>query len=225
MYKLFRRAIQFHPFGQRVLKRIMTLARCVVVASIPGPPSWLITWLWYRNVFVKHRHFHEMDNALTGEALGAFIFLFMFFATLIMSTSWREYKLIRAASKEGDIATIMVYRFERVSPLVYTFLIVVAGIVLFGFMGLNYSDAGFGIYTVNSFSYILILYFFVLAEIDNPFSGFWYIRSISPEILRIDARKYLEHLRIKRFDEWRRDLPTDHLREILAVCAEEEEDD
>ena len=225
MYKLFRRATQFHPFGQRVSKRMMTLARCLVVALIPAPPSWLITWLWYRNVFARHWHFRETDYALIGQPLGAFFFLFMFYATVVFSSSWREYKLVRIASKQGDIPTIMVYRFERVSPLVYTFLIVLAGIVLFGFMWLNYSDAWFGIYTVNAFSYMVLLYFFVLVEIDNPFSGFWFIRSISLEVLKIDARKYLEHLRRRRFDEWRRGLPTDHLSEILANCAEEEEDD
>jgi hypothetical protein len=172
MFKLFRRAIKFHPFGQRVRKRIMTLIRCLVVALIPGLPSWLITWLWYRIVFAHHWHFCEKDNAITEGGIGAFVLLFTIFGTLILSISWKEYKAVRIASKLGDIETIMVYRFERVSPLVYTFLLVVAGIIMFGFMGLDYSDVRFGTYAVSALSYVLVLFFFVLVEIDNPFSGF-----------------------------------------------------
>jgi len=202
----------------------MTLAKCLLAVLIPGPPSWLITWLWYYNVYKKGFHFLEPDLTVIVDVVGPLVMLWAMIAAMVLVSSWREYKVVRVASKLGDIPTIMVYRFERVSPLVYTFLLVFAGIILFAFMGLNFRDAWFGIYTVSAFSYVFILYFFMLVEIDNPFSGFWFIRSMRPEWLRIDARKYLERLRKNRFEEWAKGLPLDHRQEILVACAEDQEE-
>ena len=86
-------------------------------------------------------------------------------------------------------------------------------VVTLGFMSLKYPTWQSGAIIVGGTAYLLGLIFWFVVEFDDPCHGLWYIKSIDPEWLEEDPKKWRAAYR-----KWRREKEA---AERIVVVAEE----
>jgi hypothetical protein len=121
-------------------------------------------------------------------------------AAIIISTVWTEYKAMRVAVKKYDFETFIDLKDEEMSPLVHVLMLVLSSFILMAFMGLKYPNAISGLMLISSTSYLFLLMFFVVREIDDPCSGIWVIKDIDPQWLKVDAKEW-RNIRVREARE------------------------
>ncbi len=177
----------------RLKKFIEQVIKTICVLSIPLPMVILAFGMWWLFFFSRSWHFSASTQEIVMFGwLPLFGILYSILMIAVFGTVWKEYKTIRNAVKDFDINTFMNLRDERMSPLIYTLSMTFSSAITLAFMGFRYHNFLSGALIMGSASYLLYLLFFVIIEIDNPCSGFWYIKSIPAEWLKIDPKKWRE---------------------------------
>jgi hypothetical protein len=178
---------------------IKTLFKCLKMLLYPIPAVIIILTIWYFFFYSFNVYFRNDDTtlAIISVWISVFGILYGLLAATIFNTVWTEYKTMRLAVKRRDLDMFMELRDEEMSPLVHTMLIVLSGSVLLAFMILPYQSLLGGLLFVGSTSYLFILIFFIVLEIDDPCSGTWLIQSTPKEWLLIDVKTY----RLEQFNK------------------------
>ncbi len=162
-----------------------------MLLSLPIPFTVVISLIWYHFLYKNDIHFNDkLESIVTAAWIPTFGILYSLLAAIIISTVWTEYKAMRVAVKKYDFETFIDLQDEEMSPLVHILMLVLSGSILAAFMGFKYPDVISGMMLISSTSYLFLLMFFVVREIDDPCSGIWIIKSIHPEWLKIEAKEW-----------------------------------
>lgn len=191
------------PFSYRLRKTIELGLKSIIMMIIPVVPALIMVALWYFQFYSKGISFDEnMENIVAAAWIPTFGLLYCLLSAVVFNTVWIEYKTIRTAVKRYDIETFVDLKDEDISPLIYTLIFICSLSIIGGFMSLKYHNPFWGGVVVGSTTYLLSLVFFVIREMDDPCGGFWFIKNIHPEWLKIDVRAW----RNNRHEKPRKDL-------------------
>ena len=186
-----------------------TVIKSAVLLSMPLIASAIVCVIWYFVLFRHHIHFEDGVREIAIAAwIPIFGILYGLLAAIVLSTVWSEYKSMRMATKNYEIAIFMSLRDEDMSPLIHVMMAVLSSAVLLAFMGLDYPDRLSGFIFVGSTAYLFTLIVLVVMEIDNPCSGIWFIKDIPEEWLAINAKEWrreeYEAVRIARCEKMKK---------------------
>lgn len=177
---------------ERWAKRFVIVLKCMLMVAAPMLVVPFVAAFWYYFIYTDGWHFSgKMENIVTTALFASQLILFGMMVTfLALDPVCREYKRIRFAVKKGDIDTFMLLRDESLSPVVHTLIFVFSVVMLGTMMAIEYPSATAGLICVCTLTYLLVLTFIVVVEIDNPCSGLWYIKDIPEEWLKKDVEEY-----------------------------------
>ncbi len=188
---IFRKKRHHKSFKERLNNKLETIFKSTLLLVWPTFFAALVACGWYFFLFKHDIHFNDGVNDIIATAwVGVFGILYSLLATMALNTVWSEYKSIRTAVKRGDLDTFVDLKDEELSPLMYVLVSVVSIAVLGGFVFLKYPDAISGGIIVYGVSFLLILLLLVVAEIDDPCAGLWFIKNIPDEWLKVDPREF-----------------------------------
>ncbi|HTY39868.1 MAG TPA: hypothetical protein VMC43_02155 [Candidatus Paceibacterota bacterium] len=191
--KLFQRESQFFELSKpsRWRKHFEILVRCALMLLFPVPFAAASLAFWYFAFYQRGIHFMDgAEGIATAAWIPTFGILYALVAATVLESVWEEYKTMRTAIKKYDFNTFADLRDEEVSPLIHTTMFVLSAAVLGGFMGLKYPDFTSGAFCVTTTAYLIALIFFVIVEIDNPFSGLWFIKNVHDGWLETDVKEW-----------------------------------
>jgi len=189
MFKLFKKGVNFKGVKTGCVKCWEITAKTVCILFIPIPIMVPVFAAWYLIFLKNHAHFSDgMEGIVTAAWIPVFGILYSLLAVIEITTVWTEYKTIRTAVKQYDIDKFMELRDEEMSPLLHIIVVTFSVFLLTGFMALNYPSFRDGTIVVMSTAYLLTLILAIIIEIDNPCSGFWFIKSITEEWLKINPK-------------------------------------
>ena len=178
-------------------KKLIMIARCLQMLYKPIPAVIASCLFWYF-VFYRNEIFFKETGEIVVNWISIFGILYGLLAAVVLSTVWGEYKMMRTAVKRYDFDTFADLRDEEISPLIHTLMFVLSGTILIAFMSLSYVTFSSGVIFIASTTYLFVLMFLVVYEIDDPCAGTWYIRNIPKEWLEVDVKKFREEERYKK---------------------------
>ncbi len=180
-----------------------TIWKCLLLCVWPILIAIGISLAWYRWIYKTEFHFGEkLEGIITAAWIPEFGILYSLLVAIAINTVWMEYKSIRTAVKRYDLETFIDLVDEDLSPLVHTMVLVASFAVLAGFLFLKYPDPWSGGILVFGVTFLLVLMYAMILEIDDPCAGLWFIKSIPQEWLKIDVKDY----RNKRCEKARTDF-------------------
>ncbi len=190
---IFRKSHSYLKRWPKLQKAIELTIKTIFVLLIPLIFSIISILIW---IFVFYRQNIHLDNGMETIIIDAWIpmfgILYSLLMAIVLTTVWNEYKAMRLAVKKWDTDTFMNLRDEEMSPLVLAMVLVFLLALLLAFMVLHYPTQLYGAILVGSTTYLLSLILFVIIEIDNPCSGFWFIKSIPEAWLTINPKVWRE---------------------------------
>lgn len=172
-------------------KVVETAAKLFLLLLLPLPAAAFACVVWYVAFFRNGLHFHDdLEDNVILSWISIFGILYSLLAAVIIGAVFEEYKRIRMAIKCRDIATFMSLRDEDISPIIHSIMTVLALGVLGTFMGLTYPDAISGAGVIGATTYIFALLYWVIREVDDPFSGLWFIKHVPDGWLDEDPKEW-----------------------------------
>lgn len=185
---------------ESLCSKLETVKKSLTLLFFPAPFVVLISLFWYYFLYKNNIHFNDnLDYVVITILVSFFGLLYSLLAQSIISAVWNEYKAMRLAVKKYDFETFINLRDEEMSPLMHVLMLILFVFILSVFMGFQYPNIISGIIIISATSYLFLLMFFVVREIDDPCSGTWIIKSIPPEWLLIDAKEWRkEHIKKER---------------------------
>src|SRR5690348_11375409 len=184
-------------FCESIKKKIAMVIKCIQMLYRPIPAVIVACLFWYI-FFYKNKLFLSDGGEIIVTWISLFGVLYGLLAAVVLTTVWNEYKMMRTAVKRYDFDTFADLRDEEISPLVHTLMFVLSGMILLAFMCQNFVSLYIGLLFIGSTTYLFILLFLVIYEIDDPCAGTWYIKNIPKEWLDIDVKKFREEERYKK---------------------------
>ncbi len=181
----------------KIHRTIVMIAKCLWMLFRPIPAVIAACLLWYF-VFFRNNLYSSENLEIIMIWISVFGILYGLIEAVILTTVWNEYKTMRIAVKRYDFDTFVDLRDEEISPLVHTLTFVLSGAILLAFMCLKYVSLQSGLLFIGSTTYLFVLIFFVIYEIDDPCAGLWYIRNIPKEWLEIDVKKFRHEERYQK---------------------------
>ncbi|MBU6371014.1 MAG: hypothetical protein KGH93_02160 [Patescibacteria group bacterium] len=178
-------------------KTLVVVLKCIWMLGKPFPAVGAACALWYYVFFVNGLYI-SVNIEIIMIWISTFGILYGLMEAVILTTVWSEYKQMRTAVKRYDFDTFADLRDEEVSPLVHTLTFVLSGAILLAFMCLPYASVQSGFLLIGSTTYLFVLVFLVIYEIDDPCTGLWYIRSIPKEWLEVDVKKFRHEERYQK---------------------------
>jgi hypothetical protein len=181
----------------RLKKTIVMVLKCLWMLLEPIPAVVIACTMWYF-IFFKNNLYISENIEFIMIWTSMFAIFYGLLEAVVLTTVWNEYKTMRTAVKRYDFDTFVDLRDEEISPLVHTLTLVLSGAILLVFMCLKYVSLQSRLLFIGSTSYLFVLIFLVIYEIDDPCSGLWYIRSIPKEWLEIDVKKFRKEERYQK---------------------------
>lgn len=146
-----------------------------------------------RYVFVAHQwqiHDRGVDLLIFGLVQGIIGIIYAVLLGLTLNTVWPEYKMIRVAVRTRDLKTFVLYCDENVPPLMHLCMGTLASFLIICFMIVDCGNVFAGYFCVAVSGFVTSMAFFVIHELDRPFSGLWVISGIDPEWFKINPRQW-----------------------------------
>ena len=152
----------------------------------------VLGWVGYR-LLLGSLDSLKADEAIMAGAIVPIIGIgYVIFAGLVASTVWGEWKGIVAAIDAKDEEAFIRLKDQRLSPHVKLLVGVFSGLLLFPiFSLLPYKAIATGGFANFAITFILLIYWEVINDLDDYFSGVWNIDITKlPEVWR---EKYFNH--------------------------------
>ena len=166
--------------------------KCLWIMFAPVLPALVITKFWYQSFFLEGLYFSNDHIGGVETFILTVGVIYALQLTLMLNTVWEKYRIIRLAVKQNDFETFADYADEELTPLMHTLIGSVSLFLLVGFFVLPYPSASTGAIVVSAISYLLIQFFMVTREMDNPLGGIWFIQHIPDHWLKVNVKKYRE---------------------------------
>jgi len=218
MLDIYRRDVKQPQTRSRVEKYGELAIKGIILFAIPLPFAAFFTWVWYHWIFSRGLYFNgEMETIITCAWIPMLAIWYGLVTTRVLDTVWTEYKAMRAAAKRGTRGVISFVRLrdERVSALIHAVICALSVVILVAFMVIKYPGVWGGVCAIASTSYLLVLVFIIIKEIDNPCGGLWFIRRIPPLWLGINTRRF--HYRVAKLTQ-KQQQDVKLLEKIIKKC-------
>ena len=170
---------QFFPkYLLKHLKHVWMLLKPAVAGVI-------LVWIW-QELRKYGIEFPPTDEIPISSALLTVGVAYGIMAALILDTVWQEYKTVGLCVRQDDLERFLESRDERIPATIHLLL----GTMSFFLEGLimltHYDNIWAGRACVFLVAFVLVLYFEVATELDDPFRGVWYVERVPEEWLEID---------------------------------------
>jgi hypothetical protein len=149
--------------------------------------SVFISCMWYVLLFRNDIHFSEGDGSAFTDAVIPVIAAFhAILAGFVVNKVWNEYTRICVCCKKMDRDGFKEIVGNRIPVAIHMLLGSMAIIIELLVMLLNYERADAGCAMTFSVAFVLILYWEVAINLDDPRKGVWYVQRIPPQWLEPD---------------------------------------
>ena len=172
-------------------RRVDSFFRHFFLMAQPFSFALVAAYIWDNGIYKNGIHLSKEDEGpiLTGVFLLLSVTYGVITATMFSSV-WDKYKSVVEAVLKKDKDTFMLYRDERL-PIIVHLLILSFSIPLLSFcLFVEYKDILSGYCSVFSSSFVLSLYFVVIAELQNPSKAPWLAERIPHDWLHDDVDKH-----------------------------------
>ena len=153
---------------RRLLKELRLFVR-PILASV------LLSTLWYHYLFLPGISYIDADESIFTDAIIPGIIAFhAIVAGFVLNKVWTEYTLVQRCLKTGDKRAFQAIKDDRI-PLSVHFLLGSFACLIQGLVSvLHYETAMSGFAATFSISFVLVIYWEVAINLDNPRKAVWY---------------------------------------------------
>ncbi|OGY89587.1 MAG: hypothetical protein A2677_03995 [Candidatus Komeilibacteria bacterium RIFCSPHIGHO2_01_FULL_52_14] len=163
------------PVVQR-LRRRRTIGRQARLFARPAITATLMVCVWtiLRRFGV---HLDKQDEQiLSNGVIPTLGVVYGIMAAHVLSTVWKEYKLVEYCVTHNDFQKFMEIRDVRIPQVIHSLLATLATTIVICFLALDYRQFAAGFISIYSITFVMILYQTVAVQLDNPFTGLWNVR-------------------------------------------------
>jgi hypothetical protein len=152
----------------------------------------LATAAWY-GIWIRGYHLAEDDkDIIIGAIVTTLGVTYGILYSWVLGVIWEKYRKTVIAVLEQDQHTFLLYRDERM-PILFHLLIGAVSLPLWGMIGMiAYKHVLTGALSVFAISVVLVLFWRIAVELENPSKGGWFLERIPTEWLTIDVDNYFE---------------------------------
>ena len=142
-----------------------------------------ITFLWYE-LWIRGCHFPEdVTDIIVGAIITTLGVTYGILVSWILNSIWEKYQKVVISVLKRDKDTFLLYRDERM-PIAFHLLIGIVSFPLIGMIGMvAYKHVMTGVISVFAISLVLAAFWLVIAQIEDPTKGGWFLERIPPEWL------------------------------------------
>ncbi|HEY0010452.1 MAG TPA: hypothetical protein VGB97_00890 [Candidatus Paceibacterota bacterium] len=150
----------------------------------PCIASALLGLTWYFVFFKNGIHFAKGDmSVFTDAGIPVLAAFHTFMAAFVVSKVWKEHTEITMFCRSKDYEGFRRIIDNRIPMTIHLLLGTLALIIQLLVMLLDYERADAGIALTCSVSFVLVLYWQVATNLDDPSAGVWYVKHIPPSWL------------------------------------------
>lgn len=162
---------------------------CLLIFQASALAS-VITWCWYE-LWIHGCHFPEdVTDIIVGAIITTFGVTYGILVSWILNSIWEKYQKVVISVLKQDQDTFLLYRDERI-PIAFHLLIGIVSFPLIGMIGMvAYEHVVTGAISVFVISLVLATFWLVIAQIEDPAKGGWFLERIPPEWLKVDIDEY-----------------------------------
>ncbi len=175
------RARKWQSFKRHTLLILQPFLIATVLAAV-----------WY-GLWSQGYHFSgEDEGILAGAIVTMLAIAYSIIAALVLTSVWEKYRKVVIAVLQRDKHTFLVYRDERMPLVLHIFIASLSLPLLIMAALLDYQSKWSGITAVFLVSFILSLYWIVVAQLENPAKGAWFTERIPQDWLDEDIDRFFE---------------------------------
>jgi hypothetical protein len=170
----------------RAFKRHARLVLWTVLCATFATAGWYEVW-------THGYHLAEDDkDIIIGAIVTTLGLTYGILYSWVLGVTWEKYRKTVIAVLEKDKHTFLLYRDERM-PILFHLLIGSVSLPLWGMIGvIAYKHVLTGAMSVFAISIVLVLFWRIAVELENPSKGGWFLERIDPEWLTVDVDEYFE---------------------------------
>ncbi len=173
-------------------RRLVSFRNHMIFIFQPFCIALLITAAWYQ-FYLRGWNFSSDDEpVLIGAIIGTLAIAFSITASTVFESTWKKYQTVVICVLKGDRNTFLYYRDERLPIIIHILLLTFTTMIIIMVGGIHYKHLVSGIVSVFSISFVLILYFIVIVELQNPAKALWFAERIPKEWLEVDIDKHFK---------------------------------
>ncbi len=172
------------------IRRIKSLKRHLPLLLKPTFAAFAALFVWH---WIRYFGIHLNKNSevpVTAAVIPTLGVAYSIMAALVLNTVWEEYKQVSICIVTNDMHKFLIYRDERIPMLIHLLLCVLSFFLLGSMMVLEYEDVWSGRCSVFATAFILVLYWVVATELDDPHRSVWFKERIPQDWLTIDIDEY-----------------------------------
>lgn len=169
----------------------VTIRRHAPVILKPSIVSFAIVLLWRLVIFPADWHFAKPYEPILFIVLPLISFIYVIFASVSVNSVFDQYKEVSKSVVRNDIDTFLIYRDEQL-PILMHILIGAPSLLITSFVLLYDYEAHTitGMATVFVVSFMLMLIWQIVTELDDFRRSIWFKEKIPPEWLQIDIETH-----------------------------------
>ena len=140
--------------------------------------------VWHR-FFHGRLHFLEGDeSALTDSVIPTIAMFHAIVAGHVLAKVWDEYKTVRHCLRSQDKDTFLQCKDDRIPMAIHMLLGSMSFVIQALIMMVHYDGVLAGVVSSSSLAFVLMLYWEVATNLDDPFKGVWYVGQIPSDWLK-----------------------------------------
>jgi hypothetical protein len=129
--------------------------------------------VWYLAQAAGLSFSKEDESILIGAVVTTLGVAYAITVTLILGTVWERYQKVVLCILKRDRETFLCYRDERIPVIMYLLIAALSLPLLVIVGGLQYSHVWAGFASVFSVTFVLVLYWHVIVNLQNPLKSVW----------------------------------------------------
>lgn len=150
----------------------------------PVIASSVLSLIWYYGLFQNDVSFLDADESGFTDAIIPILAAFhAIVAGFVLNKVWSEYSAVQRCIRISDKESFLSMRDDRI-PIPIHFLLGSLAFMIQGLvMSLHYEGVWAGALSTFCISFVLVMYFEVATNLDNPKKGVWYVGRIPQDWL------------------------------------------
>jgi hypothetical protein len=148
------------------------------------------TFLWYEIWIHGYRFAEDDKDVIIGAIIMTFGVTYGISLSWIFSGLGETYKTVMVAVLQKDVRTLMMWRDERMPIAVHLSIGIPSLFLLGGIGAVSFRHALTGGISIFTVSFMLIFFWYVARELENPLKGAWFKERVDPSVFTQDVDDY-----------------------------------
>lgn len=148
------------------------------------------TFMWYETWIRGYRFAEDDKDIIIGAIIMTFGVTYGISLSWIFSGLGETYKKVVVAVLEKDERTLMMWRDERMPIAVHLSIGIPSLFLLGGIGAVSYRHVLTGGISIFAVSFMLVFFWYVAREIENPLKGAWFRERVDPWLFEQDVDTY-----------------------------------